>query len=205
MTDVMAFIPNGVIAVEAKVDEPLDDLVAAWIFREEKNNANSPPHRTRVIQRYASAFGISSVQLLDIRYQLLQRTLCAALAARARDVSQAWMVVQSFTSEKKEAGRKNNQSDFDCFTKLVGNAPKIKGVTVRLAWVSDNPAAASNCSPEATSRLVSTGTRESQAATWLPDIASSEEVQCIHCGLPFLPYMSPGGEYGICETCIVDR
>jgi hypothetical protein len=214
MTDVMAFIPNGVIAVEAKVDEPLDDLVADWLFREERNNANSPPHRTRVIQRYASAFGIRSVQLLDIRYQLLQRTLCAALTARARGVSQAWMVVQSFTSKKEEAGHIINQSDFNRFTELVGSAPKIKGVDVRLSWVSDNPTATSIRSLDRTSQLASTGAAAhddfenkmgSHRASRLRDGTKSEKVGCIHCGSPFLPYMSPGGKYGICETCIDDR
>ena len=39
MTDIMAFVPNGVIAVEAKVDEPFDDPVSTWIFKEEKKNA----------------------------------------------------------------------------------------------------------------------------------------------------------------------
>jgi Domain of unknown function (DUF6946) len=103
MTDVMAFVPNGVIAVEAKVNERFDDLVSAWIFKEEKKNAESPPHRTRVIQHYAEAFRVSSEQLLDIRYQLLQRTLCAALTAQVQDASQAWMVVQAFASPTKGA------------------------------------------------------------------------------------------------------
>jgi hypothetical protein len=58
MTDIMAFVPNGVIAVEAKVNERFDDVVSSWIFREEKKNAESPPHRTRVIQRYARVFGM---------------------------------------------------------------------------------------------------------------------------------------------------
>src|SRR5947207_731423 len=52
MTDIMAFVPNCVIAVEAKVNEPFDDLTSTWIFREERKNAESPPHRTKVIQQY---------------------------------------------------------------------------------------------------------------------------------------------------------
>ena len=101
MTDIMAFIPNGLIAVEAKVDEPFDDLVSAWIFKEETKNANSPPHRTRVIQLYAKILGVKSEQLLGIRYQLLQRTLCAALTAKAQGISEAWMVVQAFPSDRR--------------------------------------------------------------------------------------------------------
>src|SRR5262249_3728809 len=112
MTDIMAFVPKGVIAVEAKVNEPFDDLVSAWIFREEKNNAQSPPHRTRVIQRYAKAFGVNSERLLNIRYQLLQRTLCAALTAQSQGRSQAWMIVQSFASGLGD-GHLINRSDFE--------------------------------------------------------------------------------------------
>src|SRR5207237_7941293 len=66
MTDIMAFVPNGVIAVEAKVNEPLDDLVSAWILAKRETNSRSPPHRARVVERYAEAFGVSSRQLLDI-------------------------------------------------------------------------------------------------------------------------------------------
>jgi hypothetical protein len=139
MTDIMAFVPNGVIAVEAKVNEPFDDFVSAWIFSEEKKNAKSPPHRTSAIQRYAKAFGVSSRELLDIRYQLLQRTLCAALTATVCGASQAWMVVQTFASHTGGDGHITNRSDFDLFTALVGSAPKIEGVRVQIAWVSDNP------------------------------------------------------------------
>ena len=38
MTDVMAFVPSGVIAVEAKVDEVFDDLVSVSIMREAARN-----------------------------------------------------------------------------------------------------------------------------------------------------------------------
>jgi hypothetical protein len=139
MTDIMAFLSNGIIAVEAKVNEPFDDLVSAWIFKREKEDTESPPRRTRVIQRYAEALGLRSRQLLDIRYQLLQRTLCAALTAQGQRASNAWMVVQAFASHTGGDGHLTNRSDFDRFVTLVGSAPKIEGVHVQIAWVSDNP------------------------------------------------------------------
>jgi hypothetical protein len=139
MTDIMAFVPDGVIAVEAKVNERFDDVVAEWIFKEEEKNERSPPHRIRVVQRYARGFGLRSVELLDIRYQLLQRTLCAALTAQDRRVSQAWMVVQSFASSPELDRYSANRNDFDRFTALVGNAPMIEGVRVQIAWASDKP------------------------------------------------------------------
>ena len=116
MTDIMAFIPNGVIAVEAKVDEPFDDLVSTWIFKEETKNAKSPPHRTSVIQLYAKTLGVKSEQLLGIRYQLLHRTLCAALTAEAQGMSEAWMVVQAFPPVASGIENLTNRNDFDSFT-----------------------------------------------------------------------------------------
>jgi hypothetical protein len=78
MTDVMAFIPNSVIAVEAKVDEPFDD-VSVWIDREAKRNPRSLPPRRKVTQRYAKALMIDPESLLGIRSYLLQRVLCASI------------------------------------------------------------------------------------------------------------------------------
>lgn len=138
MTDIMAFVPNGVIAVQAKVDERFDDLVSAWTFKEEERNSRSPPHRTEVIQGYAKTFGVRSIHLLDVRYQLLHRTLCAALAAKKLNGSQAWMIVQAFPTPTAE-GHLSNRTDFDHFVAVVGNALKIDGVSVRLAWVSEPP------------------------------------------------------------------
>jgi hypothetical protein len=133
MTDVMAFIPNSVIAVEAKVDEPFDDVVSHWIEREAKRNPRSPPHRRNVIQRYAKALTVDAESLLDIRYQLLQRTLCASIVAYARGLSEAWMIVQHFPCGAV-SDKVINRSDFDAFVALVGNAPVVEGVKVRLAW-----------------------------------------------------------------------
>ena len=35
------------------------------------------------------------------------------------------------------------------------------------------------------------------AAQRTPDM-----VDCLHCGQPFLPYTSTGGEFGMCQSCI---
>jgi len=135
MTDVMAFIPDGVIAVEAKVEEPFDDVVSDWIEREAGRNPRSPPHRRKAIRRYAEALKVDADSLLGIRYQLLQRTLCASIVAGARGLSGAWMIVQHFP--RGTAGEKvTNRSDFEAFVELVGKVPVIQGVRVRLAWAS---------------------------------------------------------------------
>ena len=138
MTDVMAFVRDGVVAVEAKVNESFGNVVSEWIFEEEISNERSPPGRTKAILRYASAFGVRSPRLLGIRYQLLHRTLSAARAAQSRRLSKAWMIVQSFSPTETDTYRRN-RDDFDCFVALVGEAPTIEGVLVKLAWVSDDP------------------------------------------------------------------
>ena len=136
MTDVMVFLPDGVIAIEAKVNEPFDNLVSDWIEKEAHKNPNSPPHRRNVIEQYSVAFGVESQRLSKIRYQLLQRTLCAALTARSVGQARSWMIVQSFAPTDSE-GHRRNQGDFARFLDLVGNAPMIEGIRVQIAW-TDN-------------------------------------------------------------------
>jgi hypothetical protein len=72
------------------MNEPFDNLVADWIEKEAARNSASPPHRMGVINRYAHALGVDPERLLETRYQLLQRTLCAALTALSEGKSQAW-------------------------------------------------------------------------------------------------------------------
>jgi hypothetical protein len=132
MTDVMAFVPSGVIAVEAKVDEVFDDLVSVWIAREAARNPRSPDHRRKTIQKYANEFAVSEGALMGVRYQLLQRTLCAAIVARKVGAMSAWMIVPS-----TQIGIENtNRSDFDRFVALAGERPVIDGVRVNVAWAS---------------------------------------------------------------------
>jgi hypothetical protein len=133
MTDIMAFIPDGVIAVEAKVDEPFDDVVSDWIEREARRNPRSPPYRQGVIERYAKALTVDPESLLGVRYQLLQRTLCASIVARAKRLSEGWMIVQHFP-RSTASDKATNRSDFDAFVALVGKAPAVEGVKVQLAW-----------------------------------------------------------------------
>jgi hypothetical protein len=135
MTDVMAFLPRGIVAVEAKVDETFDDIVSVWVNREKTKRPRSPEHRHSIVQRYADALGVEKDVLMTVRYQLLQRTLCASIVARNTNVSDAWMIVQSFPSTR--VGIKNeNRYDFERFVDLVGDKPTINGVQVRLAWAS---------------------------------------------------------------------
>jgi hypothetical protein len=137
MTDVMAFIPDGLIAVEAKARETFDDHVQAWIDKKARENPRSPPHRRGVIDRYSRAFGINRDALLDLRYQLLQRTLAAALTAKQFGRRSTWMLVQSFAPLSCDEHARN-RADFDRYAATVGEAPVLEGIPVRLGWVDEN-------------------------------------------------------------------
>jgi len=133
MTDIMAFIPDSVIAVEAKYRESFDDEVRNWIYKEAAKNLRSPPHRLGVIGQYGRALGVPAEALLVLRYQLLHRTLASARVARQRGRSRAWMIVHSFAPSQCEEHARN-RADFDRYVSLIGTTPVLEGIPVRLAW-----------------------------------------------------------------------
>jgi hypothetical protein len=138
MTDVMAFVPDGVIAVEAKARESFNEKVGIWIQEEEISDPASVERRRRVADCYARALSIGTDRILSLRYQLLHRALSAAKTARAAGVRRAWMIVQSFASQDcPEHAR--NRADFDRFEALVGQEPTFVGTKVRLGWVDEGP------------------------------------------------------------------
>ena len=136
VTDIMAFVPDSVIAVEAKAREPFDQKVSDWIERERCRNPRSPKNRREAIDRYARSLRVDSQMLLGIRYQLLHRTLSAALTARRVGATRAWMIVQSFSPLGCDE-HVRNEGDYDRYLGLVGNAPILEDVIVRLAWVDE--------------------------------------------------------------------
>ena len=136
-TDVMAFTPSAVLAVEAKTDEPFGDVVEDWIEKDARRNPRSPHHRRKVALRYAAAFGVAVDALLGIRYQLLHRTLSAARTAATAHAANAWMIGQSFPTVGRVPRCSTQRADFDKFVSLVGPAPIVEGRAVRLAWVDE--------------------------------------------------------------------
>jgi hypothetical protein len=136
MTDIMAFVPAGVVAVEAKVNEPFGEFVSEWIS---EKGADDSLRRTGVIEKYAKALGVSWTKLLDIRYQLLHRMLSAARTARYRGAARAWMIVHSFAPVDESDSYVRNRGDFDRFVALAGATPKIEGMQVQLSWATDTP------------------------------------------------------------------
>jgi hypothetical protein len=112
-------------------------VFSEWIEREAMQNPLSPPHRRKVIQRYADTLMVDAERLFGVRYQLLQRALCASMVARAKGLSEAWMIAQHFP--RSDASDKiTNRSDFDSFVALVGKVPFVEGMRVQLAWATGN-------------------------------------------------------------------
>src|SRR6266700_1248197 len=108
-TDIMAFLQDGVIAIEAKAREPFDNEVH-----------------------------VSFEELLPIGYQLLHRSLAAVLTESRYSFRQAWMIVQSFAPMTCPE-HVRNRSDFDRYMSLVGPLPVLNHMPVRLAWLDQAP------------------------------------------------------------------
>jgi hypothetical protein len=125
------------LPVETKMKERFDDLISVWIEKNKQENPDSVRHRKSVVERYAEAFGVDYEALLNIRYQLLQRTLCVAITANDKGLSKAWMIVQHFANGIGDQDQ-TNLSDFNRFVALVGSAPVVEGVPVQIAWAEDS-------------------------------------------------------------------
>lgn len=128
-TDVMAFTSSSVIAVEAKVDEAPGPIVADWLVDPKGNAAN----RMRALDRYASDLGVSTEELMPVHYQFLHRSLSAAIVARSRCATRAWMILQLFPGPLGHDVESHDR--FRTFEERVGDRPTFSGQRVDLAVV----------------------------------------------------------------------
>ncbi len=123
----------GVIGVEGKVDEPFGDPVRKWL-------SDGSPGKQRRLAHLLEILGLEQEQVMDIRYQLLHRTVAAFLEARRHRADVAMMLVHSFSP--KHAG----YDDFSRFAELIGgpvNRPgsasgefKVAEMPFHLGWVA---------------------------------------------------------------------
>lgn len=140
-TDVMAIvgIPSGigVIAVEAKMDEPFGPTVSKWIEEGETDRAK----RIARLAMLCGMLGLDPGTVGGLRYQLIHRTASALIEARRYRATEAAMVVHSFCPKRSWF------DDFRAFADalgLAGAAPggvtgqrSFDGVNLRLAWAAD--------------------------------------------------------------------
>ena len=123
----------GVIGVEGKVDEPFGEFVRDWL-------RDGSPGKQRRLAHLLEILRLEREQVMDIRYQLLHRTVAAFLEARRYGADIAMMLVHSFSP--KHAG----YDDFSRFAELIG-APvsrpgsasdefKVAEMPFHLGWVT---------------------------------------------------------------------
>ncbi len=138
-TDLLAFMEAScgrvVVGVEGKVDESFDKLVEKW-------NDGSPGKRRR-LEHLCEVLEIPLNSTPLLRYQLFHRTAAALFEAERYGVSEALMLVHSFST--KDA----SFSDFAAFSEVMGApvvapdeiSPKVErlGISLRLGWVRDWP------------------------------------------------------------------
>ena len=141
-TDLMAIVglgdKIGILAVEAKVDEPFGPTVSEWLAQS-KDDDTSKRNRLRNLCKILS---LDPDRCGDLRYQLIHRTASAVLEARRYHSSEAMMLVQSFCPKKSWFG------DYQNFVSALGlgdtrpdsvtGSLECEGVNLRLAWVAED-------------------------------------------------------------------
>lgn len=137
-TDLLALIDTGdelaVVAIEAKVTEPFGPIVRDWLV-------GDSPGKVDRLTRLCACLGLEQLEVRDLRYQLLHRTVAAIREAHRFRVRRAVVVVQSFCPDA------TGFADFAAFCKQVGadvpvpntlSDPVMKdGVELRLGWAAD--------------------------------------------------------------------
>jgi hypothetical protein len=124
----------GIVAVEGKVEESFSELVKEW---------NDTPGKETRLKGLCKSLDLERINVEDIRYQLIHRTVSAIYEAKRYCSRHALMLVHSFSRTHKWF------DDFTHFSRALGipvNQPGLcspakqcDGVSLRLAWVADNP------------------------------------------------------------------
>ena len=128
----------GIIAVEAKAGEPFGDLVSVW------RTAKPSPGKDARLAWACEFFGVSAAACDPLRWQLFHRTASAIIEAQRFRAKHAIMLVHDFCPEPSWV------EDFLAFASAIGihgaqvggisDAKTLQGVSLRLAWVCDQPA-----------------------------------------------------------------
>lgn len=140
-TDLMAIVrlenTIGVLAVEAKVDEPFGPTVDEWLAQSTEGGSG----RQRRLTLLCALLGLNSDLVGKLRYQLIHRTASAVIEAGRYRAPQAAMVVQSFCP------RRSWFEDYRAFAAALGLGDAVPGsmtstkqcgeVVLRLGWVAD--------------------------------------------------------------------
>jgi hypothetical protein len=83
------------MTVEGKVNEPFDDLVEDWLYKNERKQ-----NRQRRLEGLCDLLGLEVSDALGLRYQLLHRTASALIEAERYSATTSVILVNSFSAEK---------------------------------------------------------------------------------------------------------
>ncbi len=122
------------IAVEGKVSESFGPVVSKWL-------EDARDGRKERLDFLCTKLGLTQSDVLDLRYQLLHRTVSAILEAERIGAKTAVMLVHSFSETH------DGFSDYKEFAKKLGcsspinlgeiaKAPNVSGVDMYLGWIT---------------------------------------------------------------------
>ena len=140
-TDLLAILSLrtelAILGVEAKVTETFGDYVRTWL----DEGAGKETRLRQLCER----LGLKHECALDLRYQLLHRTMATVLEARRYCAPRAVMMVQSFCANS------TGLEDFIAFGRALGfeklglnqlsEEKIVHGVSLQLGWAVDTPPA----------------------------------------------------------------
>jgi hypothetical protein len=121
------------IMVEGKVSEPFGETVGSWL-----GHNPSDGKRTR-IEFLLKLLGLDKDVVLDIRYQLLHRTVSALLEAKKVNAKNALMLVHSFSETGKwfeDYAEFVNLFDLSRSKDVIVGPIQLDGVDLYFGWVT---------------------------------------------------------------------
>ena len=120
------------ITVEGKATEPFGDLVSNW---------KTTPGREKRLLFLCNVLGLQMSKVLDIRYQLIHRTVSALLEAKRFNAPNALMLVHSF---KENMETLKDYQKFAAWFKIeaepntINKADTLGGIDLYLGWIDDH-------------------------------------------------------------------
>jgi hypothetical protein len=144
-TDLLVLAKNedgtGILAIEGKARESFGPLVKCWLQTKPSEG------KERRLDALCEGLGLARTRVLQLRYQLLHRTIAATIEAKRLGCGRAVVLVHHFAPSSEP--KPSSFVDFAKFTCLVGapldqsnamsKSTLLNSVNVRFAWVDYEP------------------------------------------------------------------
>ena len=121
------------IMVEGKVSEPFGPVVSEWI-------AAKTPGKEKRLEYLCEMIGKNTSDVMNIRYQLLHRTVSALIEAEKFTANNALMLVHSFSETDEWFEDYSNFASLfktDVNVNSVFSAGYMNGINLYLGWVKE--------------------------------------------------------------------